>query len=95
MNPDLIRKMLSSLRAVPALVYFALLAAIFLLFATEVLTIVAWSIMAVLLLNGLYHIVLAFRDFFGLILKGLVWPFAAIYRAILIIKNGPNQVPKA
>jgi len=78
-----VRKIEGYLQAVPPLIYCALLAAVLLLFATEFLAIVVWSILAVLFLNGLYHIILAFRDFFGFILKLFMRPFAAMYRFVV------------
>ena len=72
MKTGIIQKTDSCLRAVPPVWYFVVFTVFLLLFAPKIVEFVIALIAAVLILNGLFHIILAVRNFCGRLFKFLV-----------------------
>lgn len=80
MKTDVIQKIYVSLGAIPRVGYFAVFMVLLLLLAFKLVQFVVSLIAIVLILNGLFHVVLATRNLFARLSSFFTQLFSAIYR---------------
>jgi len=80
MKTGVVQKIYVSLGAIPRVWYFAVLMVLLLLLASKLVQFVVSLIATVLILNGLFHVILATRNLFARLSSFLTRLFSAIYR---------------